>query len=330
VILNAGQAAYFRSRYSSKALTALADRYATLSADNQLGLLNDTVSLASVGDVPMATFMDLTRHFPADADAVVIGALVARLQNFDHLYDGLPTQPAFRAYARGVLAPIFAHKGWEKIAGESDNTAVLRGDLIAALGNFGDPDVLAEARRRFERFAVDPASLEAATRRTVLRVVATHADAAAWDQLHAMAKSAKTQVERQELYGLLAASEDPALVQRALDLALSGEPPKTTAPGMIGTAAGRHPGMAFDFAVAHWDQVESFLEPTSSTRFVPRLVSGASDPHLIGKLESFAQVHIPPSASQDLHKAEANIRYLASIRKDRLPEVDRWLKGQGM
>jgi len=329
VILNAGQAAYFRSRYSNAGLAAVATRYATLSADDQLGLLNDTLSLATVGDVPMSTFMDLTRHFPADADAVVISALVGQMQVLDHIYEGLPAQAAFRTYARGVLAPVLAHVGWDKVAGESDNTAVLRDDLIAALGEFNDPDVIAEARKRFERYVGDPSTLDAATRRTVLRVVAVHADTASWDQMHALAKSAKTQVERQELYGLLAVAEDPALVQRALDLSLSGEPPKTTAPGMIGAASRRHPGMAFEFAVAHWDQVEAFLEPTSSARFVPRLVAGASDLQLVGKLDTFAEAHIPASARQDVRKADANIRYFAAIRKDRLPEVDRWLKSQG-
>ena len=329
VILNAGQTAYFRSRYAPQSLTALTARYGALSADDQLGLLNDTVSLASVGEVPMATFLDLSRHFPADADAVVIAALVGRLQSFDHLYEGLPTQAAYRAYASGVLAPVFARVGWEKLAGESDNIAVLRGNMITALGDFGDEDVLAEARRRFARFVSDPASLDAATRRTVLRVVAAHADTAAWEQLHAMAQSAKTQVERQELYALLAVAEDPVLVQRALDLALSGEPPKTTSPEMISAAAGRHPSLALDFAVSHWQQVESFLEPTSSARYVPRLASGAWDTQLIAKLDAFADAHIPPTARQDLRKSEANIRYFAAIRKDRLPEVDQWLKKPG-
>lgn len=329
VILNAGQTAYFRSRYSPQGLAAVSARYASLSPDDQLGLLNDTVSFASSGDVPMAAFLDLTRHFPAEADAVVVGALIGRLQSFDHLYEGLPTQAGYRTYARSVLAPIFARVGWEKHAGESDNVAVLRGELITALSDFGDADVLAEARRRFARFVADASALDAATRRTVLRVVATQADAATWDQLHALAQAARTQVERQELYGLLAAAEDPALAQRALDLALSGEPPKTTAPGMIGAASGRHPSLALDFAISHWDQVQAFLEPTSSARYVPRLANGAWDAQLIEKLEAFAKTNIPPSARQDLRKAEANIRYSAAIRQKRLPEIDQWLKSTG-
>jgi hypothetical protein len=46
----------------------------------------------------------------------------------------------------------------------------------------------------------------------------THADALAWDQLHRMAKSAATELEREELYDLLAAAHNAVLLQQALQL----------------------------------------------------------------------------------------------------------------
>ena len=143
-----------------------------------------------------------------------------------------------------------------------------------------------------------------------------------------MAKSAATEIERRELYELLAAPESANLVQQALELAISGEPPSTITPAMISTASTRHPRMAFEFAVAHWDSIAPYIEPASRARYVPSLLHDASDPSLIDKLDAFAEHHIPPDARQDLRKAEATVRYLAEIRKDRLPEVDQWLKNQ--
>jgi hypothetical protein len=201
--------------------------------------------------------------------------------------------------------------------------------LKRALGDLGDPAVLAEARARFNRYVADPASLNAASRHTVLRIVAANADAAAWDQLHAMAKTAKSQLERQELYNLLGAAEDEALAQRALDLAVSGEPPATSVPGMVRSVSGRHPRLAFDFAVAHWDLIANLLEPSTQSGYMPRLIGNASDLALIAKLDAFAKDHIPADARQDVMKSEANVRYLAKVRTDRLPEVDRWLASHG-
>jgi hypothetical protein len=39
--------------------------------------------------------------------------------------------------------------------------------------------------------------------------------------------------------------------------------------------------------------------------------------------------HIPPDGRQELRKAEATVRYLAMIRNDRLPKIDRWMQTDG-
>jgi aminopeptidase N len=328
-LINAGQTAYFRARYSKSGLAAISARYGQLSPDDQLGVFNDTATLAYTGDEPMAAFLDLTQSFPADADPVVAKALADRLDGLDQLYRGLPTEGAYRTYARGVLNPIFSRVGWGKKPGESDNTALLRASVIGALGDLNDPAVVDEAKARFDRFAADPSSLNAAARNTVLRIVAVHADATTWDRLHAMAKSAKTELERQEFYNLLGAAQDTALAQRALDLAVSGEPAATTVPGMIRSVSNRHPELALDFAVAHWDQIANLLEPSTQSGYMPRLIGNASDLALIAKLDAFAKDHIPGNARQDLMKSEATVRYLAKVRADRLPEVDQWLGAHG-
>ena len=328
VVLNDGQSAYFRSRYTQAGLAALSSRFGDLSADNQLGILNDTASLANAGAAPMADFLTLTTSFPANADPVVAESLAGRLISLDRLYDDLPGQAAFRAYAQGVLAPIHARLGWDAKVGEPDNTQSLRGTVIEALGRFGDPAVLAEARTRFERYLADPDSMDADTRVTVLGVIARRADAATWSRLHEMALSAKTLLERQQAYDLLGAAEDPALARKALDLALSGEPPATIAPEIIAVVSDRHPDLAFDFAVANWEKLSPLVEPNTRPQALPRLIAGANDVAIIARLDAFAETHIPAGSRQALRQVEAGVRYQARIRNDRLPEVDAWLKSR--
>jgi aminopeptidase N len=326
LLLNSGQSGYFRSRYDAASQSALVTRFATLPSEDQFGVLSDTLSLAYAGEEPMAAFLELAQHFPAGADPVVTSALIGRLRGLDRIYQDLPGQAAYRAYARGLLEPILATVTWDRIAGESENAATLRADLIAALNEFDDPAIVAEARRRFERFLAEPSSLDASTRRSVLRAVALQADAQTWEVLHGLARSAATFVERQELYDLLGAARDPALADRALELALSGEPPKTVVPEIINVVSRLHPRRAFEFAVANWDRVELLIEPNIRSRYVPRLISNASDATLIDAVNQFAEQHIPAQARLDLRKAVANVRYFATIRRDRLPEVDEWLR----
>ena len=234
VVLNAGQTAYFRSRYTPEALAAITGRFADLTPDDQLGLLNDTASLGLVGAAPMADFLTLTAATRrAAADPVVSEALTRRLDNLDELYWSRQGQAAYRAYAGSVLRPILERIGWRKAPGESDNTSLLRGALLRALSDIGDPATLAWARERFAAFLANPAALDPASRRSVLEIVAVHATPAEWERLHALARAAPTELERSELYGDLGATTDPDLARRALELSLSGEPPKTVAPDLI-------------------------------------------------------------------------------------------------
>jgi aminopeptidase N len=325
VILNAGQGGYMRSRYTHEGLAAIGARYASLSSDDQLGLLNDTLSLASAGAMPMADYLELTKNFPAAADPVVTSVFTQQLGGLDLLYTGLATQPAFRAYARRVLAPLFARVGWQKRPGESDNTVILRGNLIATLNELGDPDVVAENRARFERYLKDPKAFSADERSSVLGNVAVQADQKVWDRLHQMAKATSSELERQELYRLLGAAQSDALVQQALKLVFSGEMPPTLAPDIVSSVAARHPETALNFAIENWDRLSKMLEVTSALQFVPKLTFNSADPASIARLMEFARAKVPENARRDYVLAAARIRYYASVRATRLPEVDRWI-----
>jgi len=336
-IVNASQTAYFRTLYQGEAFTALRQRYARLSPDDQLGVLNDVATLASAGREPMADFLNLTLELPPEADPVIWGALIEwlagraaaragdRLTGFDQIYRGHPGLGAFRDYARSLLAPVLQRVGWDKKPGESDNVTILRDALLGALGRFGDAAVLAEARRRFDQYMENPASLTGSARSTVLQLVAASADAATWEQILRLARSGGSWLEKQEYYNLLASAADPVLAQRALDLTLTDETEPTLRPAMASTVAMNHPEMAFDFVAAHWNAFGKLIEYSSQSRYVPGLLIGATDARVLDKLHAFAAAHIPPSAMQDARKTAAVVRYNASIRTDRLPEVDRWL-----
>jgi aminopeptidase N len=328
VILNAGQGGYLRSKYTHDGLAAIAARYADLTPDDQLGILNDTSSLALAGDLPMSDYLDLTKNVPTGADPVVSSALVAQLRQLDQSYRGLPSQPAFRAYARRLLEPRFKAVGWEVRAGESDNTAILRADLISALGEFGDPDVIAQLRTRFQQYLAKPESIPASMRRSLLSRVAAQADQATWNKLRQMAKAASSDLERRELYQLLGTAESDDLTRQALELTLTDEIAPTVRPTIIGRAAARHPEAALDFAIAHWEAISRMLEVSSTPLFVPRLAGNSAELETIDKLNAFGAAHGADSVKQDYVLAIARIRYLAKVRATRLPEVDRWLAVQ--
>lgn len=189
-----------------------------------------------------------------------------------------------------------------------------------------DPAVVAEARRRLAIYIAEPASVDAAVRKLTLDTAALHADQAVWDQLHALARSTPSEIDRLDLYERLAFPEDERLVREALELTLSGEPPPTVVPHILQSAAQLHPRLAFEFTAAHWQQLAIHIEPDYQIRFAPRLLESSYDDRLIAPLEAFARAHIPPDKRLDVSKTEASLRYLARVRRERLPDLGRDLR----
>ncbi|WP_317204820.1 M1 family metallopeptidase [Janthinobacterium sp.] len=322
VLVNAGQSGYYRTLYAPAGFRAVAAGFAALAPIDQLGLLADSYSLGMAGLQPSSDFLDLVDATPPEADTQVWGKIASLLRGVHENYEAEPLrQQKLAAYAIARLAPALARTGWTAAAGEPDTVANLREELIATLGALGDPAVVAEARRRH----AEPAALPAPLRRVVLGVVARHADAAAWDALRASAKAETTPLIKNQLYDLLAHSADPLLAQRALDLALTDEPGVTNSPAMISGVAGRHPELAFDFAVAHLAQVNERVDASSRSRYFPRLAQGSADPAMIGKLNAYAKAQLPVEARGDVATAVADIEYRIKLRKQGLPAIDAWL-----
>jgi aminopeptidase N len=325
MIVNAGQTGYFRTAYAPRLWRPLVQRFASLSPADQLGLIYDSRSLGEAGVAPMGDFLDLAARVGPAVDPVVLGALVSQLTALDDHYEGLPGQAAYRAFALGRLRPVLARLTWDARPGEPDNAAVARAALLRAMGRLGDEAVIAEARRRFAAWRARPDALAGSSRETVLAIVARGADAATWEQLHAAARSAADPVEKARLYRLLGSARDPALADRALDLALGGEPHATVAPTLIRAVALLHPDRAFEFALAHRDAVEAALEPASRPFFIIGLANGSRRLHTAERVEAFAALALPASAEPEAAKTVAAIRYRAEVIAKRLPEVDRWL-----
>ncbi|HEY0659877.1 MAG TPA: M1 family metallopeptidase [Lysobacter sp.] len=330
VVVNAGQSGYYRTLYAPEQFAAVRDGFAKLATIDQLGVMSDTWALGLAGQQPASDYLDLVQATPVEADPQVWGDIARSLGSLYDYYRGdAARQQTFSKFAIAQLAPVFARVGWEARAGEADPVTILRTDLIATLGELGDPAVIAEARRRYAAQDTDPDAMPAALRRTILGIVARHADAATWDRLHAAAKAEKTPLVKDQLYLLLSTVRDEALAKRTLELALSDEPGATNSGAMIAVVSQTHPELGFDFAVVHRDRVNTKVDAMSRSRWYPGLGSNSLDPATVTKIKAFADAHIAASSRRAAETAIANIEYRVKVRRERLPSIDAWLQKKG-
>jgi aminopeptidase N len=325
LVVNYGQTGYYRTLYAAPLLAAITRNYARLRPLDQIGLLADNWSLGLAGYQDADLALNLVRAAPANANQRLLTRMASIFSQINGMYAEDAAHRAMLArFAFAKLEPAMRRLGWTPRAGEPANDAVLRNELISTLGGLGHPATLAEANRRFA--ANDPSVQSGPLRSTILGIVAYNADEATWERFRRMARDERSPQVRVDLYRLVGHVKDERLARRALDLALTDEVGATNSSQIFGAVAAEHPDLAFDYAVAHRRQVEAFVDASSRSRFFARLAAGSADPAMVGKLNDYAARYLTPQSRGEVDRAIAGIRDRLRVRRERLPQITRWLE----
>jgi aminopeptidase N len=328
VVVNAGQASYFRTQYTPAHLAALTSAFPNLSLDDQIGLAADSYSLASGGYQGFDRLFALIEATPVDASPLLWGYFTDRLGGIDEVMKGSPEQAAFRKRAAALLQPLFVRIGWEAKPGEPSSVALLRDTLIPTLGHLGDAAIAADAARYAEASFASDSRVSGAIREAALGIWAYQADEARWNALHERARNETGPVARLQYYRLLGNVGDPRLAQKALAIALTEEAPVPMRASIIAAVAGQHPEMAFDWAVAHAGPVDALLEQSSKAGFIVGLASESSDRAVAARVQTYALKALPPSSRGDANATISRINYLADLRGRLTPAIGVWSKSR--
>lgn len=329
VKVNVAETGYFRTLYADAPFEALTESFAELRAEDQLGLLYDAYALGASGDAPFTRFLDLVEKTPASADPVIVGDVASQLVKLQKLFEGETGGERFTEFARAWLRRAFAKIGWDAADGESENVAILRADLIGALAAFDDEAVIAEARKRFAAYRKDPAALSPGILSAVIGVVAAKADAKTFDRLLAKARGATTGREQRLYYIALAGVEDEALARRAIDEFLSEKTPVQLSANLLSALSGEHPALVWSYYRENFESVDKLLDPLRRLDYGAGIASASKDAAIADELEAFAAEHLPESAKTAVASAAERIRFAASVRKERLPELVARLETRG-
>lgn len=326
VLVNAGQAGYYRTWYAPATFAPLAEKFTVLSPIDQLGILSDSWALGLSNLQPLSNLLDLAQATSYSADPQVWGQIAEHFASIYGHYQADPKrQQSFARFALKRLSPLMEKIGWDAREAESSSIVNLRESLIGTMSYLGDNATIAEARRRFAAQASDDRAVPAALRKIILSIVAYHADSATWDKLHSDAQDEKSPMIKDKMYGLLASSKDKVLAQRAMALAITDEPSATVSASMLETAAAEHPDLAFDFAIANIAQVNRRVDVSSRSRYFAELAGGSADVAMIAKLNKYANTNLAPQARRNVEIAIAGILYRIKLRAERLPAIDAWL-----
>ena len=325
---NVGDACYYRVLYDDPLAEALGQALPSLPLADQLNLLTDTDALVEAGRLSTPAYLELVEHLRGSHSEPVWSEIIGSLGGIDFLERGQPGRRAFQAWAVTQLAPQLARLGWEPVTGESPLDRTLRGELVGALGFYGDHATIAECYRRFDAYRNNPASLPGDLRGPVLAVVGRYATHAVYEQLHQMAREALTTEDKRRAYAAMQSAVDPALAAATLDLSLGDEMPASEAGrNAARVAAGsEQTALAWDFACHHLTELLAKFPFFGRNQYLPRVANSFTDAVRADELLAFVRAHLPAGALPEAEKAADLIRHNAAVKQRELPKIDAWVK----
>ena len=328
---NAGGLGYYRSTYPASVYAALVAQVASsLTPSERISLIGDQWAQVRANTAAIGDYLDLASAVKADPGAEVVDEAISGVNTaYTHIAASADERAGLSAWIRSTYAPVYAKLG-PPAESDSSNTRELRAELFGLLGHRGqDPAVLAQAREISARYLADPGSVEATLGQAALSVAARHGDAALFDQLQQVYETSTNPEFQEGALRLLTQFENPALVQRSLDYALSGKVRNQDSiiQFAIALRIDENRDRAWKYIQDNWEKVQTQLTPEMGG-FLVRSTGNFCSADARASVEKFFAAHKVPAADQSLKHALESIDGCIELRKLQEPKLKQWLAAQ--
>jgi aminopeptidase N/puromycin-sensitive aminopeptidase len=322
---------YYRSAYSSRSYSALVNNVeTTLTPTERISLIGDEWAQVRSNKAPIGAYLDLAAAVKADSNAEVASSALGGVDSIYERVAGTPEEKAaVSAWIRTTYAPQYASLGAPSTS-DSTNTRELRARLFDVLGYYGkDPAVLAQARQIAQNYLVNPASVDATLGQTALAIAARNGDAEIFSQLQNVFETSTNPEFQEGALRLLAEFQDPTLVQRALDYAVSGKVRNQDAPIQFAIALqiDENRDQAWKFIQDHWDKVQAQLTTEMGAMLVSSTGSFCSA-DAYDNVKNFFAIHKVASSDLALKHTLEHIDGCIELRTLQEPNLKQWIAAQ--
>jgi aminopeptidase N/puromycin-sensitive aminopeptidase len=275
-------------------------------------------------------YLNLATALKTDPNAPVLSDAIGGIEAIvDRVASTADEKAALAVWIRRTFLPHYTDLG-APAPNDTPNTRALRSQLFGLLGTYGkDPTVLAQAAQIAEKYLADPASVDPTFGQTALGIAAHNGDAGLFDKLQKVYETSNNPELQEGALRLLAEFEDPALVERSLDYAISGKVRNQDAAIQVAISlqsiATRD--ITWDYIKGHWDRILAQLT-TASGSYVVGSASIFCSADKRDDVQSFYATHKVPAADLALKHAIERINGCIEFRALQEPNLKQWLSTQ--
>ena len=316
IVVNAGGHGYYRVAYAPELLGRLkGSEIASLATIERYSLVDDAWNAVVAGRLQAIEFISLVEEFSSERDLAVWQAIAIGLRSCARLMSNTEL-PKLESRIRSLVAPALTDIGWEQGANEDDLRSKLRGLLVTLLAVNGN-DLTAQERCRSIEFGhqgndqtIHPDLLSAAT-----TVVASSGNEEDYEYMLSKFQSAENPQEQLRYLYALAEFDDPQLLLRTCNFAVSGEVKNQNAPFVLAQCmkARINGHLAWDFVQHFWDQAQELFPINTIVRMVGT-VQFLNTPEVANTVQSFFSEHDIAQSAKGLQQILERQRVNTALR----------------
>jgi aminopeptidase N len=325
---NANGHGYYRTEYDQPLRDQLSKQLETgLKPAERISIFGDEWALMRVGRLSISNYLDLVAQLKGERQRQVWREVLGSLEYINDTLVSDQDREQFRRFVRDLLKPAYT-----ELANATDpEQKALRADLFGVLGLVGrDPQVVAEAREITQKALQDPGSVDPLLIRDALPIAATQGDEKLFNQIVDKLKGTTDQILRSRYLAALSHFEKPELVEKALELGVSGVIRNQDSTGYISRFL-RNPetrAVAWKFILTHWTDVEKTFTTSSGATLVAS-TSQFCDADAASNVSAFFKVHPVPASERALRQAVERINSCVDLKKLQESNLRAWLAEHG-
>jgi aminopeptidase N/puromycin-sensitive aminopeptidase len=328
VYANAEDKGYYRTDYSAQQLAAIVANAETgLTVPERIGLLGDRWALMRASEGSVGEFLDLALAVKTDPNAAVLESALGKVGVIEARIATDDDRKRLDGVVRREFGGVYAELG-KSGRHEADDRAELRETLFEALGQAGDPAVLAEAASQTKALFAGQTTTADAVADAAVALMAAKGDAAMYEKMMGLAQTAADPDLKEDALHTLTRFQSPELVARTLEYAVSDAVRSQDSWTLLVRLLGRREtqDQAWAFVQQHWPEIERKSTVSSGARIVAAAGSFCTVERR-DEVIAFFQAHPVESSERTLAKSIDNINDCVALRTaqeqaDSLPSID--------
>ncbi|KAH8885332.1 hypothetical protein GQ53DRAFT_365934 [Thozetella sp. PMI_491] len=344
-LLNAGATGFYRINYPPSRLTALGTQLDQLSAEDKVFIIGSAADLAFSGHGSSAALLSFVRGLKDEGHLLVMSQAMNSVGELKSIFGGDPKiKKGLEKFTLQLIQPQLDKLGWEPVAGEEFNTALLRKRLLENATQNNHEAIIAHGAKIFADSVADPENkpVPADLRRAVY-LAALHAEPASTAAELKKLWYTTSLVDVKETVMLLLGYVPDATVISSLLLPffISSHPPAPAedcvamsdmgfvAASMAANLVARP--LLWAYLRDNWDKLLAKLG--GNVILVERVIAGAlnkfTDLETLAEIDTFFGTVDTKGFDRTLNKAKDIIRTRAAYRARDAQALAEWLEQNG-